>query len=301
MLTFGAGITLIVLLWMAFAMSRMWSVLEDIRRSRITDPKRPDIDYPAFSRDQISHAYDQLAKALNESLAAEQRLFTAPGWKGITSGDKSPDRQEEDLMHECSFSTLMWEVMLSRCQFLTEANLRVCRGDWTIAQARYYYRELEPSPFAMELEVKKMLEEWRSRFKRKNSDEKLREYQETMRPHETARAEFLAEWKGRFKVMRSQADIHASGGQRFRPGRRLGRLPVTIRHARDSVNRTPRRCSIALCIIRYRDLDQTADRPRFHSATRKTTSQRKHAKWQTGASIWRLALRSRRVYGGCTQ
>jgi hypothetical protein len=68
----------------------------------------------------MNHAYDQLDKALNESLAAENRLFAAPGWKGITSGDKSPDRHEEHLMRESAFCTLRWEVMLSRCQFLTE-------------------------------------------------------------------------------------------------------------------------------------------------------------------------------------
>jgi hypothetical protein len=87
-------------------------------------------------------------------------------------------------------------------------NLKVRRGDWTIAQAHYYYRMLEPSSSNAQAEVERVLEKWCSRFKLKNSDEDLREYEEGMRAYDTARAEFLADRKGRFKAMHESKPIH---------------------------------------------------------------------------------------------
>jgi hypothetical protein len=195
-------------LWIAATLARIHSTLSAVRRNYF-DPLRTDMKYPAFSRDQIDHAYVQLNRALDESIVAEKRLFTSPGWKDITTGGKSPDSREEDLMRKCAFSTLWWEAMLARCQFLTEANLRVCRGDWTIAEARYYYRELEASPSAMQKEVEKGLQAWRSRFRQKEYfDQEMRGYNEETRPHEAARAEFLAEWKSRFKIMHEPKPIY---------------------------------------------------------------------------------------------
>jgi hypothetical protein len=209
MLTFIAIAALGVLLWVAVTAARTHSAISELQRNYAWEAVRPDVDYPAFSRDQTRHAYDQLDKALKESLAAEEQLFTAPGWNAITSGERPPDQSEEHLMHESALTTLTWEIMLSRCQFLMEANLRVKRGDWTIAQAHYYYRDLEPFGFEMEKEVQQMVDKWRDRFQHKHSSEEIqRDYSEQMRPYESERADFLQRWRTQFKAMHASKPIY---------------------------------------------------------------------------------------------
>ena len=187
----------------------MSSAIEELRRECGGDPLRPDAEYPAFPRDQINHAYDRLEEALNESIAAEKKLFTSPGWKDITSGNRPPDADERSLMRDSAFSTLRWEVLLSRCQFLTEANLKVRRGDWTIAQAQYLYQRLEPAGFAMAADAGKLVDTWCSRFQNKNrAGELQREFDERMRPYESEREEVLGKWMERFKAMHGSKPIY---------------------------------------------------------------------------------------------
>lgn len=201
MLTITAVVCLGLLLWIATTMARIVPAIEALRRKCGSDPLRPDADYPAFPRDQINHAYDMLAKTLDESIAAETRLFAAPGWKDITSGGRLPDTHERNLMHDSAFATLMWEVVLSRCQFLTEANSRVRHGDWTIAQAHYFYRDLEPPGFTVAGEARSLVDQWCSRFQNKGLDEEPNGYKDRMRPYDSAREEFLRKWKEQFKAM----------------------------------------------------------------------------------------------------
>jgi hypothetical protein len=56
-----AGLAL--LFWMGLTLARIYSTVDELRRSA-GEPVHPDIEYPAFSRDEVRHAYHRLDKAL---------------------------------------------------------------------------------------------------------------------------------------------------------------------------------------------------------------------------------------------
>ncbi len=201
----------VTLLWIAITLARIYSTIETVRRENAIESGYPDIEHPAFSRDLIGDAYARLDVALRESLAAERELFTTPGWKAITSGERPPDQAEAGLMHDSAFATWRWEFALRRCQFLLEANLRVKRGEWTITQAQYYNREIDLSWWGYYPEVKKIETDWSGRFRDKDLAEALeREYKERTAPFENERAEFMQKWLAQFKAMHQSKPIYGS-------------------------------------------------------------------------------------------
>jgi hypothetical protein len=202
-----ALLTLLVLAWMATTLTRIAAILEEFRGVRAGDLKCPDSDYPAFSRDQVRHASAGLQTALEESLHEEEKLCTSDRWKAICTNAAPPNDADKHAMYEVAFKGVMWESMLMRLQFLLEANSRVGRGEWSIAQARYLYRDLEPHAFDMAHAAHKRCEEWCQRLASKDRDHGMADYSEKMRPYNEMRTTVLAEWKKQFDALHESKPV----------------------------------------------------------------------------------------------
>jgi hypothetical protein len=111
-------------------------------------------------------------------------------------------------MYDSALTTLDWEVMLSRCQFLIEANLKVRRGEWTIAQAHYHYQRLEPFGFQMARDAQQLVDRWCGRLANQNRPTEQPGSGERTQAYETAREKFLEEWKDQFKAMHGSKPIY---------------------------------------------------------------------------------------------
>jgi hypothetical protein len=101
-----------------------------------------NVSYPAFPPKQIEQAHERLQRAKEESLKTQEKWMTSGRWKRITKQGETPTDADKRSMREVAHSIVAWNHELMRLHFLIEGNLSVTRGEWSIAQARYFYEEI---------------------------------------------------------------------------------------------------------------------------------------------------------------
>ena len=197
MFTLIAFAGLLVLLWIAFRLGRVLTLLDQQAVARVKESIIPNSEYPAFTRSHVERVYEYLQEIANESTPLEKELFDSPGWKTVGRGRAITD-EERDLMGEICLANVQWEHTQRQLHFAVEANQRVRKGHWSIAQAKYYYQGLGEFSFAMVSEAEKRATEWatgREANDKIAQEKELREYKEKMKPFEAERDQYLKQWK----------------------------------------------------------------------------------------------------------
>ncbi|MDQ6698905.1 MAG: hypothetical protein M3Z36_01815 [Acidobacteriota bacterium] len=166
MLVIFGGVTLLLLGWACTALAEIRHVLRAQYELASRRYKGCDVNSPVFSLAAVDEQYDVYERHRKEAERSEKNLGIRNLIPKDDKGDDLPYTPTEDIERQMKMVCLnigMKEQALLRYEFMIEGNLKVKRGEQTIAQATGACKAIPDFHLSI-APVDDMLAEWKDRL-----------------------------------------------------------------------------------------------------------------------------------------